>query len=92
MLGSCKQCQRLVFAHGMGLKLSWLLVGHSLSLCSIFVPVLLVDKTKLGSKVLWMGWCLCPSTVGLDWLQKVTSSDSVQPLLEISAKITPIES
>ena len=73
----------------MGLKLSWLLVGHSLSLCSIFVPMLLVDKTKLGSKVLWMGWCLYRSTEGPDWLQEVASSGSEYTLLEISAKITP---
>jgi hypothetical protein len=31
-------------------------IDHSLSLCSIFVPVLLVGRTNFGLKVLWVGW------------------------------------
>jgi hypothetical protein len=36
----------------MCLKLGQLLVGYSLSICSIFVPAFLVDRTNFGSKVL----------------------------------------
>ena len=45
-----------MFAHGIGLKLGWLSVGYSLSLCYIFVPALLFKRTNFGSKVLWVGW------------------------------------
>ncbi|KRY63611.1 hypothetical protein T4D_14450 [Trichinella pseudospiralis] len=34
----------------MGLKLGQSLVGHSLSLCSIFVPAHLVGRTNFGLK------------------------------------------
>jgi hypothetical protein len=44
----------------MGLKLGHLLVVHSFSLCSIFVPIFLLDRTNFGSKVLWVGWCPYP--------------------------------
>jgi hypothetical protein len=54
----------LVLAHDMDLKLGWLLVSHSLSLCSIFVPVFLLNRTNFGLKVLLMGWYLHPYTGG----------------------------
>lgn len=47
----------MVFALGMVLKLDQLLVDHSLSLYSIFVPVFLEYRTDFGSKVLWVVWC-----------------------------------
>ena len=55
-------CQGLVLAFEMGLKLDQLLVGHSFSLCSIFVPAFLVDRTNFGLKVLWVGCCPYLST------------------------------
>ena len=39
-----------------GFKLCQLLVRHSFSLCSIFVPAFLLYRTNCGSKVLWVGW------------------------------------
>lgn len=42
-----------MLVHGIGLKLGQLLVGHSLCLCSIFVPAFL-DRTNFGSK--FCGW------------------------------------
>ena len=73
----------------MSVKLGLLLVGHSLSLCSIFVSAFLVDRTNFGLKVLWLCWCLYSSTWGSAWLQWVASSESVSLLRWISAKVTP---
>ena len=70
------------------LKLGPLLVGHSLSLCAIPSP----DRTNLGLKVLWVGWCPC-CCVGLTTqLQEVASSGSRSSMLFITAKATPIDS
>jgi hypothetical protein len=65
-----------VLTHGMGLKLGWLLVGHSLSLCSIpgAVPAFLVERIHLGLKVLWVGWYLYNSTAVPAGLQEVVAS------------------
>jgi hypothetical protein len=46
----------------MGLSLDWLLVGHSLSLCSIPNPCISYRQGKFGSKVLWVSWCFYCST------------------------------
>ena len=40
-----------MLAHGMGLKLGWLLVSLSFSLYSIFVPEFLLVRTYFGSKI-----------------------------------------
>ena len=40
-------CQGLALSYEMGLKLDQSLTGHSLSLCSIFIPVHLVGRTHL---------------------------------------------
>jgi hypothetical protein len=53
-----------VLAHGKGLELVQLLVDYSFSLCSIFAPIFLLDRTYFGSKVLWVGWCPYLSTGG----------------------------
>jgi hypothetical protein len=37
-------------------------LGHSLSLCFIFVPTYLVNMTHFGTKVLWVGCYPYPST------------------------------
>ena len=57
----------------MGLKLGQPLVGCSLSLCSIFIPVHLVGRINFGLKVLWVG-CLFLSTGSPTWLQEVSPS------------------
>jgi hypothetical protein len=63
-----------MLAHGMGLKLGWLLGGHSFSLCSIFAPAFLLDLKNFGSKFLGMvetsltGGCLATGD-GLFWIQ-----------------------
>ena len=52
--------------HGMGLKLGQLLVGHSLGLCSIFVPSFLIDRTNFvesfvgGLVYLSFHWAVLP--------------------------------
>jgi hypothetical protein len=80
----------------MGYILSWLLfIGDSFSLCSSFVLLFLVDRTKFGSKYLWVGCCHYPSAGSPTWLQEVTSSGylgSISPLLCIYVKITCTES
>ena len=43
----------------MVLTLGQLLVDHSFSLCSIFVPAFLI-----GRKILWVGWCLLTGLIG----------------------------
>ena len=53
------------------------LVGHSLSLCSNFVPGLLVGRTNFGSQVLWVG--PYPFTRSPAWLQKAATSGSISP-------------
>jgi hypothetical protein len=40
--------------HEVGLKLGQSLVGHSLDLCSIFIPALLVARTNFWLEDLWM--------------------------------------
>ena len=44
----------------MGSQFGLAIGRPSLSLCSIFVPALLIGKTYFGSKVLWMGFILIP--------------------------------
>ena len=78
-----------MLAHGISIKLGQLLWGHFLSLCCIFVPAFLVNRTNFGSKVLWVGWHPYHSTLGTAWLQKVTISESISPFLGISAKAPP---
>ena len=34
----------------------------SVSLCSVFVPTLLIDQIDFGLTVLWLGWCPYPFT------------------------------
>ena len=52
-----------MFVHGMSLKLGQSLVAHSFSLCFIFLPALLVDRTNFGSKI--CGWVGAP--ISLLW-------------------------
>ena len=40
----------------MSVNLGQLLIGQSLSLCSIFVPAFLLFSTYFESKVLWVDW------------------------------------
>ena len=60
-----------MLVHGMGFKLSWLLVGRSLSLCSIFVPAFLLDSINFVLKLLWVGWCSYLFTGSPAWLQDI---------------------
>jgi hypothetical protein len=75
----------------MGLKLGQSLIGHSVSLCSIFVHEL-IGRTNFGSKVLWVDCCSYASTGRSAWLQEVSTSGSYLPLLEVSARVTLIDS
>ena len=63
----------------MNLKLGLALVGHSLNLCSIFVPALLVGRTNFGQKGLWVGWYPYSSTGSPAGLQEVATSDFMPP-------------
>jgi hypothetical protein len=58
-----------VLAHGMGLKLGRLLVGHYLCLCS-------VDRLNFVVNVLWVGWCPYCSTEVPALLQKSGTIDA----------------
>ena len=84
----------------MGQRLGRLLVGHAFSLYSVFVLVFLLDRTRFGSKVLWVDWCPYSSLGSLVWLrevliptwesclrQVVASSGFISLLLGISAKV-----
>jgi hypothetical protein len=62
-----------------------------LNFCSIFIPVSLVGRKNCVSKVLWLSWCLHPSTGCLEWLQEVAVSGSVSPL-GLLARVTLIDS
>jgi hypothetical protein len=75
----------------MGLKMSLPLVGHSFSLCSIFVPAFLLEQEKFWFKSFVGGWCCQPSNVDPLWLLEVLSSGSISPLLGILAKVTCID-
>ena len=79
-----------VLDHGMGFKLGLLLVGHSFSLCSLFVPEFLVDLTNLDINV--SGWCLYPFTGGPAWLQEVGSFGFMSQMLGILSNVTQIDS
>ena len=60
VLDSCLEAEQGIFnsvklfSHGLYLKLGQSMFGHSLGLCSNFVPAHLMDRTNLGSKVLWV--------------------------------------
>ena len=56
-----------------------------------FVPAFLVDRTNLGLNVLWVDHCPYRSNKGPVWLQEVTTSGSIVPLLGVSTKIARIE-
>ena len=76
----------------MDLKLGQLLlVNCSLSLCSIPHPCI-IDRIKFRWKVLWVGWCPYHSIGVPAWLQEVTSSGSIFPILWFTVKDTPIDS
>jgi hypothetical protein len=71
-----------MLAHGIGLKLGRLLVGHSLSfLLHAQVPEFLVDRINFMSKVLWVDWNTYHITGVPAWLQEVASSGSISPML-----------
>ena len=80
-----------VLAHGMDLKLGQLLVGPSLSLCSIPCACILVNRIHFGLKVLWVDWCLYYSTGVPAWLQKVISSGSIAQMLWVTAMVKSID-
>jgi hypothetical protein len=78
-----------VLAHGVGLKLGWLLFGHSLNLWSIPVFVFLVDRISYGLKFLWVGWCPYCS-IGISSSQwEVASSGFISTVLWVTAKVIP---
>jgi hypothetical protein len=71
----------------MDFQLGQLLVGHSLSFCSILAPVHFVGRTCLC-----VGCCPYPSTGSPAWLQEVATSGSISTLLGVSARVTLIVS
>jgi hypothetical protein len=72
-----------------GFQVGWLLVSHSLSLCSIFVPAFLSDRTNFGLKVCRRVGSLISPLGGPVWLLKVVMS--VSPLMDILTKVTHID-
>jgi hypothetical protein len=86
-----RQCLGLVLVHGMDLKLGQSLVGHSLNLCSILISVLLVGRTNLGMKVLWVGWCPYASTGSLAVYRRWPHQAPYLLLLGVSARVFPTD-
>ena len=70
-----------MLAHWMGLKFGQLFIGHSVSLCSIFVPAFFFIWDTSVLKVL--GVCLLPypSFEGPFWFQVVAYSGYILPLI-----------
>lgn len=71
----------------MCIKLGRLLVGHSLSLCSM--PRFLVDRANFGLRGLWVYGCPHGSTGVPVWIEKVATLGSISPILRITAKDIP---
>jgi hypothetical protein len=88
MVGSLLQAWQYIINNGrcwclaMGIS-SW--PGYWLSFLSFSAPTLqyFLDRTNFGSKVWWVGWCTYTSIVGPAWLQKMTNSGYMSPLLRI---------
>ena len=54
--------------NGMSLKSGQLMVGHSFSLCSVFVPEFLLDRTNFGPTFVgWVGVFTPPLVVLSDY-------------------------
>lgn len=62
-----------------------LLVGYPLSLCSIFIHVLLVSRTSFGSRLLWVDYCSHPFPVSPHCLESQLES----PLYTLGASTHP---
>jgi hypothetical protein len=63
-----------------------------LSLFSIWVPAVLLDRDNSGSEFLTVWWQLHPSTWHSAFLLEVDSTSSLSPLMGISSKVPPSES
>lgn len=61
------------------------------SACSAFMLSFLVGRTNYGLIVLWVGWYPYLSTGGPDWLQEVSTSGSITPLLGVSPRVILID-
>ena len=72
----------------MGLNLGQSLVGHSLSLCSLFVTIHIVVRVQFGAKVFWVVCCPYPSSGSFAWLQEAGSSGFTFPTIGVSARVT----
>lgn len=77
----------MVLAHGIGPKLGWSLVGHSLSLCSILHPCIYCRKDNFlgGFVYLVIHWSFCLATEGglfrFYTLNAVNHSYELSPLM-----------
>jgi len=73
----------------MNPKLGRSLSSFSFSLCSIFVPVLLLDMNNSGSRILKMGRWPRASNGSHVYLLEVIYLGSISPPLGIGAKVIP---
>lgn len=82
------------FFHGMGLRLGQSLVGHSPSLCSLFVPVFLVGRrsTNFGLQFVWVVGVLISSLGLLPNYRRWTLQAPYPPFLGVSARVILIDS
>lgn len=78
--------------HGMDHELSHSFVVHSLSLCNIFIPALLVGRTNLEPR--FSGWVgdLIPTLGVLPGYRVWLCWAPYLPLLEVSARVTLVGS
>ena len=78
----------------MGLRLGQSLVGHSLSLCSLFVPVFLVGRrsTNFGLQFVWVVGVLISTLGFLPNYRRWTLQAPYPPFLGVSARVILIDS
>ena len=75
----------------MYLSLGGILLGHFLILNSSPMTVFLLDSINFGLTVLWVGLYPYQSTVS-SRLQKVSTLGCISSMLEVIAKVIPIDS
>ena len=77
-----------MLAHGIDLKLGWLLVSHSLTLCSLLRACISYRQVKFWVESFVGGLVSLSLTGGPTWLQEVASSGSISTVLGVLDKVT----
>lgn len=98
MLGSCLQAEHSIIDSGRNwtLPIGWVSIWGSHWLAIHFLSALTLSLDILWAghiliKGMWEDGCLYPSTGRPSWLQEVTTSGSISPLLGVLARVTSRE-